>query len=128
MLIIDKSRAEPADALDPPLHDGGDRAHGTRTHFYLIEETLRPTPPSATNKGRTTIVINGRYHTLRGRSASFRQLLRIAYPHKALQSPDMATMSFYGGVDTRPCGFLVPGDVIELISTLTINADATHAS
>lgn len=128
MPVIEKARAQPSGEIVRLRHEGRHQASRTLSNFYLVGETQRPTPRPPTANGRTIIVINGRYQTMRGRSASFRQLLRLAYPYKALHSPDMATISFHGGAGSRPCGFLVPGDVIELISTLTINADATLAS
>ncbi len=99
-----------------------------RALFYLVGEAERSTPAPATQTGRTTIRINGQWHALRGRTATFEQLLRLAYPQAPLAIPGAATMSFRRGVGVRSTGLLTPGDVIELADGLVINADATSAS
>ena len=97
--------------------------------FYLVGEAERSAPrplPAAT--GRTSIAINGRWQALRGRTATFEQLLRIAFPDRQLTNPGAATVTFRNGVSTWPTGSLTPGDVIELADGLLVNANATYAS
>ena len=99
-----------------------------RQHLYLVGEAERSHRAGPVSPGRTSIQINGRWHALRGRTASFAQLLRIAFPDRPLSAPEVATVSFRGGVGTRPSGLMTPGDVIEIADGLIVNADATYAS
>jgi hypothetical protein len=100
----------------------------SRPQLYLIGEAERSTRAPAAPIGRTAIQINGQWHTMRGRTATFAQLLRLAFPQRPLSAPQVATVSFRGGVGTRPSGLMTPGDVIEIADGLIVNADATYAS
>lgn len=99
-----------------------------RPRFYLVGEAERAAPRPAVGAGRTSIAINGRWHALRGRTATFEQLLRIAFPDQPLLNPAAATVTFRHGVATWPAGLLTPGDVIPLTEGLVVNANATNAS
>ena len=74
------------------------------------------------------ISVNGRWHALRGRTATYAQLLRIAYPDREGLNPGSATVSYrqsgIGGIT----GLLTPGDAIPLIDGLLFNVNATYAS
>lgn len=97
--------------------------------FYLVGEAERSVPrPAGVGSDRTTVAINGRWHALRGRTASFEQLLRIAFPDRPLWNPGGATVTFRGGAADWPTGSLTPGDVIPLTDGLTVTATATSAS
>ncbi len=100
----------------------------TRPHLYLVGEAERSTRAPTAPTGRVSIQINGQWHALRGRTATFAQLLRLAFPQRQLASPQAATVSYRGGVGTRPSGLMTPGDVIEIADGLIVNADATYAS
>lgn len=100
----------------------------SRPHLYLVGEAERSNRAPAASAGRISIQLNGRWHALRGRTATFAQLLRLAFPNQALATPSAATVSYHGGVATRPSGLMTPGDVIELADGLIVNADATYAS
>ncbi len=122
-----RADTEPTYSTTTPL--GVSPLARTRPQLYLVGEAERSTPrPVAAPDGRTTISINGRWHTLRGRTATFEQLLRIAFPTLPLNSPAAATISFRHGASTWPAGLLTPGDVIELADGLLVNANATYAS
>lgn len=110
-----------------PAHDPVPSVR-TRPHLYLVGEAERSSTAPTTPAGRTSIRINGQWHSLRGRTATFAQLLRLAFPHQALATPSAATVSFRGGVGLRPSGIMTPGDVIEIADGLIVNADATYAS
>lgn len=99
-----------------------------RTHLYLVGEAERSNRAPAAPAGRISIKVNGQWHALRGRTATFAQLLRLAFPHQALATPSAATVSFRGGIGSRPSGLMTPGDVIEIADGLIVNADATYAS
>lgn len=100
-----------------------------KARFYLVGEAERSTRrPNAVGPGRTSVSINGRWHALRGRTATFEQLLRIALPDRTLQTPAGATITYRRGVATAPDGILTPGDVIPLSEGLLVNATATYAS
>ena len=97
--------------------------------FTLVGEIERSVNrPKVPITGRKSIAINGRWHALRGRTATFDQLLRLAFPDRQLVTPAAATMTFRHGVSSWPAGSLTPGDVIELTDGLLINANATYAS
>ena len=110
-----------------PSHDPLPAA-GARQHLYLIGEAERSNRAPVTPSGRVSIKINGRWHAMRGRTATFAQLLRIAFPDRPLLTPAAATVSFHGGPALRPSGLLTPGDVIEITDGLVVNANATYAS
>jgi hypothetical protein len=99
-----------------------------RPKLYLVGEMDRSSPRPPTTAGRTSISINGRWHALRGKTATFAQLLRIAFPDQRLDTPEGATMTFRHGIATWPAGSLTSGDIIELVDGLSINANATSAS
>jgi hypothetical protein len=99
-----------------------------RAPLYLVGEADRSHRAPAAPAGRTSIRVNGRWHTLRGRTVTFAQILRIAFPDRPLGAPEAATVSYRGGVATRPSGLMTPGDVIEIADGLIVNADATYAS
>lgn len=97
--------------------------------FYLVGEAERSSRrPAVVTDGRTSISINGRWHALRGKTATFEQVLRIAFPNQALANPGAATVSYRHGVSSAPEGLLTPGDAIPLAEGLLINANATAAS
>ncbi len=100
-----------------------------RPRFYLVGEAERSTRrPAVETGGRTTISVNGRWHALRGRTATFAQVLNLAFPDRQIGNPGAATVTFRHGDPARPVGMLTPGDVIELRDGLHINANATSAS
>lgn len=99
-----------------------------RPPLYLVGEAERSNTAPITRAGRTSIRINGQWHGLRGRTATFAQLLRLAFPDRALWNPSAATVSFRGGVGLRRSGIMTPGDIIEIADGLIVNADATYAS
>lgn len=72
-----------------PTHDRIGSTVRHRREFYLVGEAERSMrrPPAITD-GRTSISINGRWHAMRGRTATFEQLLRIAFPAQALYNPN----------------------------------------
>ncbi|MEA1086465.1 hypothetical protein SFC76_19510 [Sphingomonas sp. CD22] len=97
--------------------------------LYLIGEAERSTRrPAIATDGRTSISVNGRWQALRGRTATFEQLLRIAFPDRDFTQPGAATLTFRNGPTLRPVGSLTPGDVIELNEGLLVNANVTNAS
>ena len=99
------------------------------SRFYLVGEAERSTRrPAVITDGRTSILINGHWHALRGKTATFEQLLRIAFPKQELWNPGAATVSYRHGISSAPEGLLTPGDVIPLADGLQINANATFAS
>ena len=110
-----------------PSHDPLPPA-GARPHLYLVGEAERSNRAPVSPSGRISIKINGRWHAMRGRTATFAQLLRIAFPTQPLATPSAATVSFHGGTALRPSGLLTPGDVIEITEGLVVNANATYAS
>lgn len=112
-----------------PRHDRNASTVPTPRGFYLVGEAERSTHrlPAITN-GRSSISINGRWHAMRGRTATFEQILRIAFPTQPLLSPALATVSYRGGVAGALEGLLTPGDAIPLTDGLRINASATYAS
>lgn len=110
-----------------PSHDPLARA-GARPHLYLVGEAERSNRAPVTPSGRISIRINGRWQAMRGRTATFAQLLRIAFPDRPLTTPSAATVSFHGGTALRPSGLLTPGDIIEITEGLVVNANATYAS
>lgn len=99
------------------------------TTFYLVGEAERSTrrrPAAAA--GGTAVAINGRWHELRGRTATFEQLLRLALPAQALLNPHLATVTYRHGVAGAYEGTLTPGDAIPLADGLVVTANATYAS
>lgn len=112
-----------------PRHDHIGTSGSATRGFYLVGEAERSTrrPPAITD-GRISISINGRWHAMRGRTVTFEQLLRIAFPAQALYNPELATVSYRGGVASAPEGLLTPGDAIPLADGLRVNASATYAS
>lgn len=123
------TRGAPTSLTTAPVHDHVPAvAPRVRPHLYLVGEAERSHRAAPVSAGRTSIQVNGRWHALRGRTASFAQLLRIAFPDRPLSAPQVATVSFRGGVGTRPSGLMTPGDVIEIADGLIVNADATYAS
>lgn len=101
----------------------------TEKHFYLVGEAGRlANRPKRFTAGRTSVAINGRWHALRGRTATFEQLLQLAFPERQLTTPRAATITFRHGVAAWSTGSLTPGDVIELTDGLLVNASATNAS
>ena len=99
------------------------------SRFYLVGEAERSTRrPAVVTAGRTSISINGRWHALRGKTATFEQLVQIAFPGQELWNPGAATVSYRHGVASAPEGLLTPGDAIPLTDGLQINANATSAS
>ncbi|MGY2735026.1 hypothetical protein [Sphingomonas sp. UYP23] len=99
-----------------------------RPALYLVGEAERSTPRPTTTVGRTMISVNGRWNALRGRSATYAQLLRIAYPDREGQDPGVATVSFRHTLDAGLNGLLTPGDVVPLTDGLLVNVNATYAS
>ena len=99
-----------------------------RRALYLVGEAERSTPKPAVTEGRTMISINGRWNTLRGRTATYSQLLRIAYPDREEQDLGVATMSYRHPVDSGLTGLLTPGDIVPLTDGLLVNVNATYAS
>ena len=99
-----------------------------RRALYLVGEAERSAPKPAAAAGRTMISINGRWTALRGRTVSYAQLLRIAYPDREGQSPGSATVSYRHALDIGLTGLLTPGDVVPLADGLLVNVNATFAS
>lgn len=99
-----------------------------RRALYLVGEAERSTPRPAAASGRTMISVNGRWNALRGRTATYAQLLRIAYPDREGQNPGMATVSYRHPIDSGLTGLLTPGDVDPHADGLLINVNATYAS
>lgn len=97
--------------------------------FYLVGEAERSTrrrPAAAV--GGTAVSINGRWYELRGRTATFEQLLRLALPAQALHNPHLATVTYRHGLASAYEGTLTPGDAIPLADGLVVTANATYAS
>lgn len=123
----------PATSLDTRGHSAIGPAHDhvpavrTRPHLYLVGEAERSNPAPTAPAGRTSIRINGEWHMLRGRTATFEQLLRLAFP-VLMRALSAATVSFRSGAATRPTGLMTPGDIIEVVDGLIVNADVTYAS
>lgn len=114
-------------AARPNVSTSSAAARGAR--FYIVEETkLASRRPASVTAGRTSISINGRWHALRGRVATFEQLLRIAFPDRQLRTPEAATVSYRQGVAPAPEGLLTPGDTVPLTQGLLVNAVSTFAS
>lgn len=99
-----------------------------RRALYLVGEAERSAPKPVAVEGRTMISVNGRWVPLRGRSVTFHQLLRIAYPDREGQEAYLATVSYRHPVDSGVTGLLTPGDVIPLADGLLVNVNATYAS
>lgn len=99
-----------------------------RRALYLVGEAERSTPRPAIEAGRTMISVNGRWSALRGRTATYAQLLRIAYPDREGQAPGSATVSYRYPVEGGLTGLLTPGDVVPLADGLLVNVNATYAS
>lgn len=99
-----------------------------RRALYLVGEAERSAPKPLAAEGRTMISVNGRWTALRGRTATYAQLLRIAYPDREGQNPGMATVTYRHPVDTGLTGLLTPGDVVPLADGLLVNVNATYAS
>lgn len=113
----------PSPAAAPPM------APRRPTAFYLVDEaerSIRRRPAIAA--GGTAVSINGRWHELRGRTATFEQLLRLALPAQALHNPHLATVTYRHGVAGAYEGTLTPGDAIPLADGLVVTANATYAS
>ncbi|RYY28401.1 MAG: hypothetical protein EOP62_04195 [Sphingomonadales bacterium] len=127
MTILASMSASGRRSAATPSHDPIPPA-GARPHFYLVGEAERSNRAPVTPSGRVSIRINGRWHAMRGRTATFAQLLRLAFPDRQLATPSAATVSFHGGAALRPSGILTPGDVIEIADGLVVNANATYAS
>lgn len=108
---------------------GASAAPARGTRLYLVEETRRASRSIASvTAGRTSISINGRWHSLRGRVATFEQLLRIAFPNRQLRTPEGATVSYRQGVAPASEGLLTPGDTVPLTEGLLVSAVSTFAS
>lgn len=99
-----------------------------RPALYLVGEAERSTAKPVATAGRTLISVNGRWNALRGATATYAQLLRIAYPDREGQIPGVATVSFRHPLDTGLNGLLTPGDVVPLADGLLVNVNATYAS
>lgn len=127
-MIVEHTPTElPAALLPAHAAPSTDRPRSGR--FYLVGEAERSARrPTVVTDGRTSISINGRWHALRGKTATFEQLLRIAFPTQALWNPGAATVSYRHGVSSAPEGLLTPGDAIPLADGLQVNANATSAS
>ena len=68
------ARAAPAHDPIPPVR--------TRPHLYLVGEAERSNRAPTAPAGRVSIQINGCWHALRGRTATFTQLLGLAFPDR----------------------------------------------
>jgi hypothetical protein len=97
--------------------------------LYLVGEAERSTRrcPTAVS-GRTSVLINGCWHQLRGRTATFEQLLRLAAPTQPLLAPQLATITYRHGIAGAKEGVLTPGDAIPLADGLVVTANTTYAS
>jgi len=97
--------------------------------LFLVGEARRPNHhPHAAINGRTSVVINGRWHALRGRSASFEQLHDIAFPGRSLSTSYNATVAFRNGSTGIATGIMTPGEVIMLEEGLAFTVSSTNAS
>ena len=110
-----------------PAHDALPAVR-TRPQFYLVGEAERSSRTPQKVSGRTSIMINGKWHMMRWPTATYGQLLRIAYPERTDFQPQNVTIAFRGGAANWPTGQLTPGDVIPLVDGLVVNVDATYAS
>ena len=119
--ITDAAQIGDPGVLPPPIT-------ARRGPLYLVGEAERSTQAPATTVGRTMISVNGRWTALRGRSATYAQLLRIAFPDREGQDPGVATVSFRHTLDARLSGLLTPGDMVPLTGGLLVNVNATYAS
>jgi hypothetical protein len=99
-----------------------------RSSLYLVGEAERSAPKPVAVAGRTMISVNGRWTALRGRTVSYAQLLRIAYPNREGQDPGSATVSYRHSLGSALTGLLTPGDVVPLAEGLLFNVNATFAS
>lgn len=99
-----------------------------RRALYLVGEAERSTPQPVAAEGRTMISVNGRWQALRGRSVTFWQLLRIAFPDREGQTPGFPSVSYRQPGDNGLSGLLTPGDAIPLADGLLFNVNATYAS
>lgn len=99
-----------------------------RRALYLVGEAERSTPRPADAPNRTMISVNGRWNALRGRTATYAQLLRVAYPDREVQDRGVATVSYRHPIDSSVTGLLTPGDTVPLSDGLLVNVNATYAS
>lgn len=100
----------------------------TRPQFYLVGEVERSNIAPQKVADRTSIMINGKWHMMRWPTATFAQLMRLAYPEGTDFAQQNVTVAFRGGSASWPSGQLTPGDVIPLVDGLVVNVDATYAS
>lgn len=100
----------------------------TRPQFYLVGEAERSSGAPQKVADRTSIMINGKWHMMRWPTATYAQLVRIAYPERTDFPQNNVTVTFRGGAASRPSGLLTPGDVVPLVDGLVVNVDATYAS
>lgn len=120
---VDTAAAFTAPLAMPPLADAP-----RRRVLYLVGERERSVPKPVAAEGRTMISVNGRWTALRGRTAIYAQLLRIAYPSREGQEPGVATVSFRHADVEGLTGLLTPGDAVPLADGLLVNVNATYAS
>lgn len=97
--------------------------------LYLVGEQDRSAAKPATSVGgRTLVCINGHWHALRGKVATFEQIIALAFNPDQLQRGSSVSVSFRRGGPGLANGSLTPGDVVPIAEGMLINVNATILS
>lgn len=97
--------------------------------LYLVGEQDRSAAKPATSVGgRTLVCINGHWHALRGKVATFEQILALAFNLDQLQRGSSVSVSFRRGGPDLANGSLTPGDVVPIAEGMLISVNATILS
>ncbi|CAN5598680.1 hypothetical protein BH10PSE14_BH10PSE14_35250 [soil metagenome] len=97
--------------------------------LYLVGEqdrsAAKPVTPVAS---RTLVCINGKWHALRGKLATFEQIIALAFSPDEVWRARGATVAFRRGAPDQAPGSLTPGDVVPIAEGMLINVNATILS
>lgn len=125
-IIPSASHAAVADILLAPVV----ARHSTqRASLYLVGEQDRSAvKPTISVSGRTLVCINGRWHAMRGKVATFEQIIALAFTPDEVQRATGVSVAFRRGGPQLANGSLTPGDVVPIVEGMLVNANATILS
>lgn len=104
------------------------RTISRRTPLYLVGEQDRSAAKPTGTPQRSTVCINGQWHTMRSDVATFEQIVGLTITVNPGQTVTALSVTYRRGVASRPAGSLNPGDVVPIVDGMLFNANATILS
>ena len=99
-----------------------------RMPLYLVGEQDRSAARPTATPERSTVCINGKWHTMRSDVATFEQIVSLTITVNPGQTVTGLSVTYRRGMPSCPAGSLNPGDVVPIVDGMLFNANATILS